>query len=331
MTTKATRTRTPTPPRVPVKRDPTSLVRKVPRAVQRKVLRTVIGHQAMNSTAPAGMFNATPATISTPLRLGVIVDAGPEGEVDYTDHRYWVALAWCVNPDSDLTAAMEVEQVFEEALAHTITATNLVESESETHGLALGTPVWIHPFYDETANARYCFTVAGAAQRVKQFRVVRYGTDGDTLFCRAWDGREESGEGELVLLPHELRRSRYHGKSEQLYNAVSQQYVTVSYVAGSHFLTRFAFIDAESYQEQQIMVPQYVDGGHGGSMGPTIVTAVSRASVAGGLGQLPDTPEESRIEWMAQDARAWAEVFTQQTGAGIVQRMIERRGGGEGV
>lgn len=192
--------------------------------------------------------------------------------------------------------------------------------------------LWIEPEADrQTPGIARCVIRLGTQGSTshRQFRVRALGGDGDTLDCRAWDGEAESGEVVPVLLPHELRRSRYNGKTEELFDAASGSYITVRYVAGASLLTRTAFIDAQSYSEQQIITPQYVTAAHGLSIGPTIIVAMSAGSVAGGLGQPPDTPEEERREWMVQDARAWAEVFTQQTGAGIVQRMIERRGGGE--
>lgn len=171
-----------------------------------------------------------------------------------------------------------------------------------------------------------------AASPFRLFKISRFPDNpdhGDYLICRPWDGTVESEEDVRVLLPHELQRSRYDGKQEALFDATSGSYVVVRYEAGPTPLTRTAFIDAESYEEEQIITPQYVPSAHGLTIGPTVVIAIAAAAVVGGLGQRPDTPENERASYMVVDARAWAEVFTEESAELIIRRMSARRSGGE--
>lgn len=315
------RARKPPKPRIP------AAARKVSRREGNELLRRIqerkVATGLMPTFPPTQNYDHSEVT-----RLGVVMETGPNGEPDFTDHRYWLALAIADNNENDATLPTKIIRAAEAYRRKTIVATNLAEAAAESHTVPMGTAVVIDRVYDVRARDRYYFH-SGASASLQQFRILALGGDGDTLLCRTWDGAEEGTEDVAVLLPHELRKSRYNGKAEELLDAASGSYVTVRYVAGPTLLTRTAFIDAQSYSEQQIITPQYVTAAHGGSIGPTIVVAVSRASVAGGLGQPPDTPEEERREWMVQDARAWAEVWSQGTAQGIVQRMIERRGGGE--
>lgn len=191
--------------------------------------------------------------------------------------------------------------------------------------------LWVEPEADrQTPDVARCVLRLGTqgSTPLQQFRVRAFGADGDTLLCRTWDGAEEGTEDVKVLLPHELRKSRYDRKFEILDGA------TVTYTAGPTLLTRTAEIRAENYSEKQAITPQYVTYENGGgenpdAIGPTIIVAASAGSITGGLGQPPDTPEEDRIDWMVQDARAWAETYTQGSAQDIVRRMIERRGEGQ--
>lgn len=153
----------------------------------------------------------------------------------------------------------------------------------------------------------------------KQFQVVAFGTPGermygDFIWCRGFDGTVLEDELTRVLLPHELRVSRYHNKFEILDGE------RVDYVAGSSPLERIASITEDEYEELQVITPRYVIDGFGGTIGSTVVKADKYENVEGGLGQAANTPDEDLIQYMIVDARAWAEKFSLLPSNQITQR-----------
>lgn len=313
--------------RIPTsKREPTTL------RDTRDTRRTVA--QSRNIKAQDGLLvRATSAGIALAARkvkptrfLGTIVDDPAYAD----DERYRIKEQFVANTDGDSPFD---KVTFKDRLAadvRYVVATNLAEVLTHAHGVAVGTVVQCFGFRDVSDRRllRWVFSSeTGAA--LQQFRVRAFGADGDTLLCRTWDGAVEGDTDVKVLLPHELRKSRYDGKQEALFDATSGSYVVVRYEAGPTPLTRTAFIDAESYEEEQIITPQYVPSAHGLTIGPTVVIAIAAAAVVGGLGQRPDTPENERASYMVVDARAWAEVFTEESAELIIRRMSARRSGGE--
>jgi hypothetical protein len=87
--------------------------------------------------------------------LARVTTAGPAGEANYTDERYWVKLAWVDGPsDKDVEDAAEPLSFTSygepKQGEHPIifTATNLAEQVGGSHVLYENTPVWVFPIYD---------------------------------------------------------------------------------------------------------------------------------------------------------------------------------------
>lgn len=126
-------------------------------SVARKLRRLEGSAAAVPKRAPIGFY-------------GVITNAGPAGEADYTDHRYWVKRAVGSNTSGDITTAAKLGELpsslsfppganasahsveAEFVMARIITATHLAEWVPGTdlggHLLPLGTPVWVTTLYD---------------------------------------------------------------------------------------------------------------------------------------------------------------------------------------
>lgn len=91
--------------------------------------------------------------------FGLVTDAGPSAEADYTDERYWVKRAKIDldeldNAETAITFAAKTG-VFEE----TVTATNLTEVITGNHRLPVDTPVILFRFFDDGTKSipRYIF------------------------------------------------------------------------------------------------------------------------------------------------------------------------------
>ena len=75
--------------------------------------------------------------------LGTVVTAGPSGEADYTDSRYWVSRSYVANTESDsgthkITVTKETSGT---TYYQIVTVTNLAELLTGTHSLAANTVV----------------------------------------------------------------------------------------------------------------------------------------------------------------------------------------------
>src|ERR1044072_551864 len=118
--------------------------------------------------------------------LGVVVDAGPDEEADYSDERYWVQKA-------SIPTSLSTDQITPEGYTAAdldlgghdptpdeptiVTVTNLPELLDHTHNLTAGTPVHAFAFYDTTAaNPRKHWVMssgsAGAATPAVLIRIT---------------------------------------------------------------------------------------------------------------------------------------------------------------
>jgi hypothetical protein len=91
---------------------------------------------------------------TTDYLIGEII-AAPEGQSEYTDHRYWWRRARITNSDTDRTAALTFGE--ETIFSCTGTATNLNEIVAETHNLSVGTIVLIRSVCDYSGVVRWEF------------------------------------------------------------------------------------------------------------------------------------------------------------------------------
>jgi len=117
---------------------------------------------------------------------GVIVAAGPSGEADYTDHRYWVRRAWpAIDGGKSVNNVAEFEahpdqfptgpgrfELDGPGLPKIITATNIAEGVTAAnpdkggHMLPVGTPVWVEAVFDRG-------NVATASKRRTRKYIIR--------------------------------------------------------------------------------------------------------------------------------------------------------------
>ena len=118
-----------------------------------------------------------------PWQLYTVVAAGPNGEANYTDNRYWLAPAFLLQADSDTDTAKANPQI-EDGDAGTddrITATNIEESATGTHSLAVGTFVWVMTARGRstTGNTLLQFVFSSGASDSALFVLVKQnGTSG---------------------------------------------------------------------------------------------------------------------------------------------------------
>lgn len=77
--------------------------------------------------------------------IAILVNEGPNGELDYTNNRYYFQRAKCVNADNDNTTSLEIEAItdVDNPLFKYDTAENLAEQLSQGHLVPCNTPVII--------------------------------------------------------------------------------------------------------------------------------------------------------------------------------------------
>ena len=104
--------------------------------------------------------------------IGEITTTGPNGEADYTDSRYWIKAVYISNTGSDPNAKVTLDD-FDSGnpIYQVITATNFSEYVDDTHGMAAGTPVFIHQDSDLSENPKpmFWFEHGGAASAKGQY------------------------------------------------------------------------------------------------------------------------------------------------------------------
>lgn len=95
--------------------------------------------------------------------LGKVVAAGPNGEANYEDERYWVmdcgivrAANWLQQIEIYEIPEITAEDLgadFDDPIKLTRTVTNLAEILTHAHDIPYGTPVWFRAEYDEAAES----------------------------------------------------------------------------------------------------------------------------------------------------------------------------------
>lgn len=81
---------------------------------------------------------------------GRIVEA-PEGEDEYTDHRYWVERVFVANDEADAEDAAAAVETATGDYAQTVTAANWGEEDNASHSLAVGQVVRVYYDYDRSS------------------------------------------------------------------------------------------------------------------------------------------------------------------------------------
>lgn len=197
---KPTRVRKPPPLRTP------EATRKITKRDGDELLRRVRDGQVATGLIP--VFPPTQNyDFSEVTRLGVVVDVGPNGEPDFTDHRYWLALAISDNNESDAFLPTRVVKAEEAYRRKVIVATNLAEATAKTHTVPLDTAVVIQRVYDTRARDRYYFHSGTSAASASEWCIVRSVPDDASIYVDVqritlndsdpWDGGFEF-TGEVV-------------------------------------------------------------------------------------------------------------------------------------
>lgn len=90
---------------------------------------------------------------------GKIQSAGPDGEADYSDERYWVKQQYCSNASGDNTAAVSFS---DKTNGRWVTATNICEMADGSHDIDADTIVPVFAIKDiQTSRVtRYVFSVS---------------------------------------------------------------------------------------------------------------------------------------------------------------------------
>ena len=155
--------------------------------------------------------------------FGVVVDAGPSAQADYTDARYWIQFSTIEQVETDDT---ETEVSFAKRpssgdyLYEIVTATNLAETRLDadddtvtlfSHRLQVGSPVAMFMFSDDgsPSTRRYFFWQPPA--NLQRMRVK--GEENDYLRCVTWDGTTEGTDTILVAKPYDLQRTPFNGNT----------------------------------------------------------------------------------------------------------------------
>lgn len=115
------------------------------------------------------------------LLMGIIVAAGPAGQADYADERYWVRLAR-PKPAADDTVAIDYDIVADSAITKPdgsnftykpiFTVNNPGERLSHSHTLLVNTPVIFAGFPDghqPIENLRYVMLGVGGGEDAPEF------------------------------------------------------------------------------------------------------------------------------------------------------------------
>jgi len=148
----------------------------------------------------------------------IIQNAGPNGEADYSNNRYWVKSAYCSNTTTTWTGgSANAESNFSPTDAITLsantspnpyyawlTATNFAEEIAASHSVAVGTYVWVDSVYDQgtegqPSTKRYFFTSVGQANVVVQVG-TQSGGSGDTAsgYGGKYNGTLYSGKSSVA-------------------------------------------------------------------------------------------------------------------------------------
>lgn len=128
---------------------------------------------------------------------GKIVTAGPDGEADYTDHRYWVQRGYLTGATA--TDPLEVTVYPDTAgLYEIVTATNLAEEREESHFLREGQPVKYEWLQDKN-GVRRCWIQQSLPSGTFLVKVVKDGgSAGDATTAATWTYTVKDVEGDTL-------------------------------------------------------------------------------------------------------------------------------------
>lgn len=236
-------------------------------------------------------------------RLGIIVEAGPGGETDYDDARYWIKTAAIDTDDGDPYSVPFVgPKLGDEPRVQTVTALNILEVEvnatgdgftSLGHDLKPGTPVLIHrtPDSSDRPLARWLFWQPQTALRVMQTRLIEVLEDEIIVVPDPKRGGDTPGTLPTIRVtkPWRLRKSPFHLKT---WNGIS--YVYTSNVE------REATIEETGEVEEQVITPPYFPN-NGDPLNPDGDFIYITGEIVGGTGL-----EARNFLDINADGRAWA-------------------------
>lgn len=99
--------------------------------------------------------------------LAIIQGTGPNGEVNYTDPRYWVKFAYLSQGVGDNTTTKANPKISSDPDNVTFTATNTMELSASTHSMTVGSVIWVQQLSGRSpdGNTVMQWIVLGGAER----------------------------------------------------------------------------------------------------------------------------------------------------------------------
>lgn len=140
------------------------------------------GNVRQLSTPTGTHFHVMDDNRTLRLYLGLVVAAGPAGEVDFTDERYWVKIAYLVNVVAtgslSPAATFKADDTYIQQFGHPVVVTNLPEVPNHSHDLTtsgvLPVVAWLD--YDDNGNPRWYMT-GGGGSSLKYARFIAFAGD----------------------------------------------------------------------------------------------------------------------------------------------------------
>lgn len=262
---------------------------------------------------PPGRRGVNESPLIDKGRLCVVVDAGPDGEEDYKDARYWVQTGYIKSDDGKPTELPFVTQRPGDLdrRNHIVTATNLAEVAlndegdgfvSIGHSLPVGTPVFLfrRPDSSTPVAQRWLFWRATIANIV-QVRVLNVRKDYLEVTPVPLDPDKPNGDQIFnIAKPWLLRRRPYDGQGKIVRDGISYTYQ-------SNFERTASRGEGEELEEEkQVIIPQYWVG-EGGIQNPD-GDILYAGGPPDGL-NLDEKDKDKGIELidLNLDGRAWAQ------------------------
>jgi hypothetical protein len=161
---------------------------KIVDAVNANALVADSGSEMLSTSSGKVISKQTRSTRIIVEWMGVVVGAGPNGESDYSDARYWVKPSFLQQTGAtvDTDAAVPMEEDATDAQIATVT--NIPELELDTHELKVGAFVIVRSLYGRTSGTN------ATIQHVMWHRIglqLMYlnkvgGADGDGTTAATW-------------------------------------------------------------------------------------------------------------------------------------------------
>lgn len=131
----------------------------LPRRLRREIRRIARRVERVSSGPAGAEIHRRPFVRRGGVRIGRVVDSGPQGQADFDDSRYWVILYTVTNSDGSMTSPLVFAP---EAGNRHVVATNLVEAtySKKQHEVRMGSFVLLHWEYDASPIpvSRWCFS-----------------------------------------------------------------------------------------------------------------------------------------------------------------------------